>query len=127
MRRIVLTLALLVLLPCAVLVGAAAALVADSPVGPRVVAPACPEPLLAAEAAFDAGDALLAVGFLSQVPEHSRDFARAQRWIAHRAYTTALGRPEAGLRHALRACRAAPLEARAWQDAARTAWAVVAR
>ncbi len=125
MRRLFVTLALLALLPCAVGLGALAALAVEAPVAPTVVAPESPEPMVAASRAFESGDALLAIGYLSQVPPGSRDYSRAQRWIGHRACTVALRRPEAGLRHSLRALRAEPLAPQGWRDAARTVVAVV--
>ena len=120
MRRLLLTLALLVLLPLAVLSGAIAAIVVQAPHAPVLTAPPTHAPLIAAARAFDADDPLLAIGYLGQVQEDSPDFSRAQRMIGYRAYSEQLGRPAEGLRFVLRALAAEPTSSNSWQDAART-------
>lgn len=127
MKRTLIALALLLLLPLAVGVGALTALTVTAPVAPRLsVAPAA-DPLGAARAALAADDPLLAIAYLEQVAPGGRQYSRAQRMIGYEVYSNRLDRPAEGLRYTFRALRAEPSSSNAWQDAARTVGALFRR
>jgi hypothetical protein len=125
MKRLVTTIALVLLLPLAVVVGAVAALAVAAPVAPVPVVAEVDDPLDAGEEALRADDPLLAIAYLGQVPRYDRRaYSRAQRMIGYRVYTRRLDRPAEGLRYVFRALAAEPFADNSWHDATRTVGAL---
>lgn len=121
MTRLTTTIALAILLPLAVVVGALAALTVAAPVAPVAVVAAVPDPLQAGQRALSGGDPLLAIAYFDQVSRSNRrEFSSAQRLIGYRVYASRLDRPAEGLRYVFRSVAADPLSGNTWQDAART-------
>lgn len=127
MKRLITTIALVLLFPLAVVVGALAALTVAAPVAPVPVVAAVPDPLQAGERALAGGDPLLAIAYFGQVSRSDPwAFSHAQRMIGYRVYTNRLDRPAEGLRYVFRSVAADPLSGNTWQDAARTVTALLA-
>jgi hypothetical protein len=122
-RRLVLVLVVL-LLPVAAAVGGLLALIVTAPVTPRVhVAPAA-DPTGAAVQALRDDDPLLALAYLAQVPSDDLNYGWAQRATA-RVQVERLGQPAAGLGPALAAVAREPAES--WRTLAWTVDALFRR